>query len=128
LAFGTYFKIKESRDILDIQDTVDDPELNVYGVDGNQQVDTDLFDFADVLPLTGDDFKLATSAVNYWVGSRYKAKRKNFEAANYYKDAYNTEIDRLKNKFKKTPTAKHKRVSITQQPKTTPLFVQTKKF
>lgn len=128
MVFGKYFKIKEARDVLDIQDTVDDPELTVYGLDGNQQVDIMLDDFADTLPLTDDDFALATAAVNYWVASRYKAKRKNFDAANYYKDAFEIEIDRLKNKFKKTPTEHHKRVSVKSEHVTVPLFVQTKKF
>lgn len=128
MAFGSYFKIKEARDVLDIQDTVDDPELTVYGIDGNQQVDLMLDDFADTLPLTDDNAKLATSAVNYWVASRYKAKRKNFDAANYYKDAFVIEIDRLKNKFKKQPSEHHKRVSVKTEHTITPLFVQTKKF
>lgn len=128
MAFGAYFKLKEARDVLDIQDTVDDPELTVYGLDGNQQVDVMLDDFAEILPLTGDDAAFATKAVNYWVASRYKAKRKNFDAANYYKDAFELEIGRLQNKFKKTPTTKHKRVSVKTSHTTVPLFVQTKKF
>ena len=128
MVFGTYVKLEEFRKIVDIDDTIDDPELQLIIDTANQDVDTWLFPFADELPLTGDLAIQATNAANYRAASLWKAKKHNEPLAKYYNENFANIIKLVIERLKATPTTRTKRVGVQTDYKTRLLFSQTKRF
>lgn len=133
MAFGTYFttkRLNSLKEIVDIDDTLDDDTLKLFGNTANQDIDTQLAPFADSLPLTGDLLTQAENASIYFVASLWKAKKENEALAKFYKEQYQSTIDNLITKLKSQPstTNRTKRVSVAQDYSTRLLFSQTKKF
>jgi hypothetical protein len=115
---------------VDIDDTLDDDTLNLFGTSANQDIDTKLAPWAEVLPLTDDKLTLAKNASIYFVASLWKAKKENKELAEFYMKQYTSTIDGLIEQLKKQPstTNRTKRVSVSQDYQTRLLFSQTRKF
>jgi len=128
MAFGDYVKLEDLRKIVDIDDTIDDPELQLLIDTANQDTDTWLFPFAEELPLTGDLATQATNAANYRAAALWKARKQNEVLAKFYNEQFEKIIKLIIERLKATPTTRTKRVSRETDYKTRRLFSQTKRF
>ncbi len=128
MVFGKYVKLEDLRKIVDIDDTIDDPELEILIDTSNQTVDTYLFPFAEELPLTGDLADQAGNAANYLTASLWKARKQNAELAKFYYEQFEDIIKLVIQRLKATPTTRTKRVARETYYKTRQLFSQTKRF
>lgn len=131
---SSFFLIDNFRDIVDIPDALDDPELLKLGVLASGSIDTALFPYigettdGSITPLTGDNLKLAQNLCSLKTGSLWKAKKQNKDLAKYYNDLYEDELKKFILKLQATRTSRTKRVSVTTDYKTQQLFSQSKKF
>jgi hypothetical protein len=133
MAFGTYFtksSLNSLKEVVDIDDTLDDDTLNLFGTRANQRIDTKLAPWADSLPLTGDFLEVAKNASVFFVASLWKAKKENQDLAKFYMTQFDETIDNLIEQLKKQPSTSNrtKRVSVGQDYSTRLLFSQTKKY
>jgi len=128
MAFGSYGKLEDLRKIIDITDSIDDPDLKLVITTANQDTDTYLFPFAESLPLTGDLALQAANAANYRAASLWKARKQNEALAKYYNEQFKDIMARIIDRLKNTPTNRTKRVQATTDYKTRLLFSQTKRF
>jgi len=80
---GQYVKLQEVKDANDFPDDLDDEEVLTMIKEANQDIDTKLAPYADLLPLSdgGVDFKAASRAGLIYVRSLWKEKKHNFELA-----------------------------------------------
>jgi hypothetical protein len=66
MALGEYFILKDLRDIVDIDDTVDDPVLKTYGKAADDDIEMNLSPVAQI-PLTGTLLSAAKRAALFYV-------------------------------------------------------------
>jgi len=134
MVLSDFFSIDSFRDVVDIPDALDDPELKILGKLASSDVDTALFPYIGddstgaITPLTGDDLTLAQNCTSYRTASLWKAKKQNKDLAEYYNKLYKEQLENFITKLKSRRTSRTKRASVQTEYKTEQLFTQTKKF
>jgi len=134
MTLSEFFVIDNFRDIVDIPDALDDPELEKLGVLASSDVDTALYPYIGddstgaITPLTADDLTIAQNACSLLTASLWKAKKQNKDLAKYYEGLYQKQLDKLIVKMRSRRTSRTKRASVQTDYKTTQMFTQTKKF
>lgn len=127
MAQGKYFAVNDVRDILDVEDTLDDSELKTYGVLADDDIEMRLSPFTPV-PLIGDLFSAAKRATLFYVAAAWKRKRGNFEASQDYMNNYHDIVESMITLAQTVRTIKTKRVSVGTEYQTDTLFSQKLRF
>ena len=113
---GDYFNLKEVKDELGIDDKENDNELKRKGKNANRDLTVVLMRFTDLLPLTGDLQKIATTATTYHVISQWWDKKdKKDKAESFMKRFESTKkeiIKTLEDKPKENPRTKPASVGV----------------
>ena len=134
MTLSDFFSIDSFRDVVDIPDALDDPELKTLGKLASSDVDTAIYPYVGddstgaVTTLTGDDLEIAQNATSFLTASLWKAKKQNKDLAKYYLDLYKSQIDKLVIKLKSRRTSRTKRASVSTEYQTEQMFTQMKKF
>lgn len=124
------YDLNRIRENLGIPDSLDDPKLIEWADQGSLQFDNDLFEYSDSFPLTGDDLKVKKDAVSAWVKMSWFSFKGNKEKADSQLKIYELLRNSLRTKFRKTPSGRSigKRVGVSTEYQTTPLYSQTRKL
>jgi len=114
------------RKILNINDTVDDPELKSMGEISNDDVEDDISDHVDNEVLAGEDLSKAIKLCTLLTASMYKNGKNNKEQAKFFMDLYDKAMDNFKRRKRVRPSTARK-VSTTSRA-TQPLQFQLKRL
>lgn len=123
-----YFDLGDLRNIVEIEDSLDDPVLKSFGKMADDDIDAELFKVAGALPLTGENLTKAKSLALYKVAALWKAKKENMDVATFYENQYKSGIKSLIEAVSKQYTARTKRVSESTSYVTELTNSQTRKF
>ena len=127
---GAYFILKNIRNIVDIEDTLDDKDLELFGASADIEIDFQVYPFTEELPLTGELLLSAQSAALYFVAAKWKAKKENDKLATFYNNEFKSLMSTLIKRLKANPTVerRNKRNAVQTEVKATTLFSQTRKL
>ena len=114
------------RKILNIDDTVDDPELEKLGEVWADTLESDLGPYASAFPLTGENKNKAIRCVSLGVASGYKNSRNNKDQATFYMELYEKAKDALISRLQTQP--KSARQSVRNEYVTKTLHFQKKRI
>lgn len=116
---GQYVKLQECKDGIDFVDDLDDEELLTMIKDANDDLETELRPYADVLPLPdgSPDFKAAARAGLIYVKARWKEKKHNFELAKVLDSRYEKKLKSLKKALESKPHERTQAFVISQDPR-----------
>jgi hypothetical protein len=109
----TYFNGINFKALTNITDALSDAEINLLGHSADAQIDTDIFPFADSLPLDNINLRAAQSAALYYALSTWYAEQNNQEKATFYDTQYTKEITNLEQKLAAEHTGRTKRVTAS---------------
>lgn len=101
------------RKILNINDTVDDPELKSTGEIANDDVENDISNHVDNETLSGEDLSKAIKLSTTLTASMYKNGKNNKEQAKFFMDLYEKGLERFKTRKTVRPSTARK-VSTTE--------------
>lgn len=124
---GQYVKLQEARDGIDFVDDLDDEELITMVKDANDDLETELRPYADLLPLPdgSPDFKAAARAGLLYVKARWKEKKHNFELAKVLDTRYEKKLVSLKKALESKPHERTKALIIGNDPRNDKLPLPT---
>jgi len=105
--------IAADRKLLNINDTVDDPDIKIMGEIANDDVENDISDHVDNETLTGEDLSKAIKLCTLLTASLYKNGKNNKEQSKFFMDLYEKGLDRFKARKRVRPSTARK-VSTTE--------------
>lgn len=123
-----YFDLGDLRNIIDVEDALDDPVLKSFGKMADDDIDAEMSTVAGALPLTGDNLTKAKSLALFKAASLWKGKKDNKDLAVFYDNQYKAGIKALKEAIAKQYTSRTKRVSVSTDYVTELTNSQTRKF
>lgn len=121
MALGEYFELTEVKHFLDINNDEKNTKLNELGKEANQEIDLQIFPFADVLPLTGVYAIQAKRAAFNYVVSKWKKKLNNEKLAKEFMDDFKQNMETLKTALAAIPEGRTDTVVASNDYKSEPL-------
>ncbi len=126
MATNDLINLAAIRKILNINDTVDDPDLQSFGEIANDDVETDIAEYVDSETLSGEDLAKAIKLCTLLTAAMFKNGKNNKEQTKFYMDLYEKGLKKFKNR-KLTKPASARKISTTTRA-VSPLHFQLKRL
>lgn len=113
MSINNLIDIAADRKLLNINDTVDDPDIKAMGEIANDDVENDISDHVDNETLAGEDLSKAIKLCTLLTASMYKNGKNNKEQSKYFMDLYGKALENFKRRKRVRPSTARK-VSTTE--------------